>query len=185
MHEAGKEFGAGGTGAGQSLVTAAAASAALAKRESYSSYGTGANSAVQQEEGADLAASVRQYAHMALKRQWLILSIALVTVVLGGLHTLLKTPLYSATVRIQIEREPAKILEGGATFSQRGGGRNRFPADPIRALEKPRHGRTNCVFPAAWRRRGFSQTPRLFSDTEPSQRRCSQREIRLSRGACR
>ena len=115
MHEAGKESGAGGTGAGQSLVTAAAASAALAKRESYSSYGTGANSAVQQEEGADLAASVRQYAHMALKRQWLILSIALVTVVLGGLHTLLKTPLYSATVRIQIEREPAKILEGGAT----------------------------------------------------------------------
>ena len=114
MHEAGKEPGAGGSDTGHSLVTAGAAQTALTKREAYG-YGAGANGPAQQEDEADLAASVRQYAHMLLKRQWLILSIALVTVVLGGLHTLLKTPLYLATVRIQIEREPAKILEGGAT----------------------------------------------------------------------
>ena len=48
-----------------------------------------------------------------LKRKWLILSVILVFFVLGAVRTLLQTPLYSATVRIQIEREPAKIIEGG------------------------------------------------------------------------
>ena len=52
---------------------------------------------------------------MVVKRKWLILSVALVFTVLGGVRTLMKTPLYTATVRIQIEREPAKIVESGAT----------------------------------------------------------------------
>ena len=52
---------------------------------------------------------------MVLKRRWLILGIALAFFVLGGVRVLLQTPLYSATVRIQIEREPAKIVEQGMT----------------------------------------------------------------------
>ncbi len=51
---------------------------------------------------------------MVLKRRWLILGITLGFLALGGIQTLLQTPLYSATVRIQIEREPAKVVEGGA-----------------------------------------------------------------------
>ena len=68
-----------------------------------------------QDEGADFAVTLRQYFYMVLKRKWLILSVALAFVVLGGVMTLLKTPLYTATVRIQIEREAAKVVEGGAT----------------------------------------------------------------------
>ena len=66
------------------------------------------------DEEKDLSVKLRQYLYMVLKRRWLILSITLAFFVLGGVRVLLQTPLYSATVRIQIEREPAKIVEGGA-----------------------------------------------------------------------
>ena len=67
------------------------------------------------DEGNDLAVTLRQYAYMVVKRRWLILGIALAFFVLGGVRILLQTPLYTATVRIQIEREAAKIVEGGTT----------------------------------------------------------------------
>src|SRR5207245_2710612 len=44
------------------------------------------------------------------KRKWLILGIAGAFVVLGTVRTLMTTPLYSATVRLQIERNVAKIV---------------------------------------------------------------------------
>ncbi len=116
MHDAGREAGPDRPNRGQNLVTAGAAQGgALARRETYGTYGTGGYGLTPQEDGNDLASTVRQYVHMLFKRKWLILSIALVSLVLGGVRTLLKTPLYSATVRIQIEREPTKVLEGGAT----------------------------------------------------------------------
>ena len=59
--------------------------------------------------------TLRQYLYMVVKRKWLILGVAILFTVLGGVRTLMKTPLYTATVRIQIEREPAKIVENGAT----------------------------------------------------------------------
>ena len=59
--------------------------------------------------------TLRQYLYMVVKRKWLILGVAILVTVLGGVRTLMKTPLYTATVRIQIEREPAKIVENGAT----------------------------------------------------------------------
>jgi capsular exopolysaccharide synthesis family protein len=66
-------------------------------------------------EGSELAVTIRQYLYMAVKRRWLISSITLVFLVLGGVQTFLVTPLYRATVRIQIEREPVKIVESGTT----------------------------------------------------------------------
>ena len=66
-------------------------------------------------EDEDLAVTLRQYLHMVLKRKWLILGSALAFFVLGGIWTRFKTPLYSATVRIQIDRATAKIIESGAT----------------------------------------------------------------------
>jgi polysaccharide biosynthesis transport protein len=78
------------------------------------------------QEGSDLAAMVRQYLHLALKRKWLILSSALVFAALGGVRTALKTPLYVATVRVQIERESTKILEGGSTAPTETDYRNDF-----------------------------------------------------------
>ena len=68
-----------------------------------------------QDEGESLAVTLRQYLYMVLKRKWLILSVVTVFGVLGSVLTFMKTPLYTATVKIQIEREPTKIVEGGAT----------------------------------------------------------------------
>ena len=74
-----------------------------------------------EQEGKDLAVTIRQYLHMVLKRKWLILSLSLAFVVLGGIHAALKTPLYLASARIQIDREPMKVIEGGSVTSEAGG----------------------------------------------------------------
>jgi polysaccharide biosynthesis transport protein len=110
MHDAGKE--AGARPGGQALV---AAWPARGVPEKYGAYGPGGGYAPHQDEGGDLGASLRHYIYIVLKRKWLILSLALLFVALGGVRTFLKTPLYLATARIQIEREPVKIVEGGAT----------------------------------------------------------------------
>jgi capsular exopolysaccharide synthesis family protein len=50
---------------------------------------------------------------IVIKRKWLILAIAAVSVAIGGLRTLMITPMYTATVRIQIDAKALKIVEGG------------------------------------------------------------------------
>ena len=97
---------------GRALIKAESTAVGQDRRDPYASLGLGSDSLA---EGNDLSVTLRQYLYMVLKRKWLILGIALVFFVLGGVRTLLQTPLYSATVRIQIEREPAKVLEGGTT----------------------------------------------------------------------
>src|SRR5271165_4584623 len=67
------------------------------------------------DEGQPLAVTLRQYFHIVLKRRWLILSIAVVFTVLGTVQAFLKTPLYMAGVRVQIERESVKVVESGST----------------------------------------------------------------------
>ncbi len=47
------------------------------------------------------------------KRKWLVLSVIIAFVALGAVDTLMKTPLYTATVRLQIDRNVAKVVEGG------------------------------------------------------------------------
>src|SRR5919109_1885447 len=54
-----------------------------------------------------------EYWRILNKRKWLIASITAVFVVLGTVRTLMMTPLYTATVRLQIDRNAAKIVEGG------------------------------------------------------------------------
>src|SRR6187431_2627127 len=46
------------------------------------------------------------------KRKWLILSIAAAFVVLAAVRTLMQTPLYTASVRLQIDQNVAKIVQG-------------------------------------------------------------------------
>ena len=74
------------------------------------------------EAGADFSAALMQYVHLALKRKWLILSIVLAMGGLGTLKAFLTTPRYTAAVRIQIEREAAKVLERGSAAPQEEGG---------------------------------------------------------------
>ncbi|WP_246742739.1 GumC family protein [Rhodomicrobium vannielii] len=94
----------------QALVRAEAYAVAPA-RLGYASVGYGA----APEEEEKLAVSFRRYAHLLGKHKWVIMGMILTSCVLGAIHTLLKTPLYAANVRIQIEREGAKIVESGTT----------------------------------------------------------------------
>jgi succinoglycan biosynthesis transport protein ExoP len=64
------------------------------------------------ESPDQFARKLLEYWHILNKRKWLILSIAASFLVLGGLRTLMETPLYTATVRLQIDRNVAKIVEG-------------------------------------------------------------------------
>ena len=54
-----------------------------------------------------------EYLRILLKRRWLILSIVAASLVFGAVITLMKTPLYTSTVRLQIDHNVAKIVEGG------------------------------------------------------------------------
>ncbi len=63
-----------------------------------------------------------EYWRILNKRKWLILSILGAFVALGTLRTLMQTPLYTAAVRLQIERNVAKIVEGGNIGSSAEGG---------------------------------------------------------------
>ena len=129
---------------GRSLVKADTTAVARESRDPYASLSLGSASL---DEGNDLAVTLRQYAYMVVKRRWLILSIALAFFVLGGVRVLFQTPLYTATVRMQIEREAAKIVEGGTTSPVESGSTD-FLRNSIRALEKPKHGRA-CRVDAA------------------------------------
>ena len=53
------------------------------------------------------------YWRIVNKRKWLILGIVAAFVSLSAVRTLMQTPLYTATVRLQIDRNVAKIVEGG------------------------------------------------------------------------
>ncbi len=118
MHDAHKDADHERAVSGQALVPAGNVAVGAARRDSYYPIGLEA----PENEGNDLGVMLRQYLHMVLKRKWLILSITLVFVVLGGVRALLKTPLYSATSRIQIDREPVKVIEGGSTSPSEEGG---------------------------------------------------------------
>ena len=53
------------------------------------------------------------YWRIVNKRKWVILSILGAFVAYGALKVLMETPLYTATVRLQIDRAAAKVVEGG------------------------------------------------------------------------
>src|SRR5579883_3032420 len=80
-------------------------------------YGYGYGPPPLASEG-DLAASFLHYVRIALKRRWLILSVIAAVVVIGTLKALMTTPRYAATVRIQIDREAAKVFESNSSTQQ-------------------------------------------------------------------
>lgn len=56
---------------------------------------------------------IREYLRIFNKRKWVIVAIAGTIVALAGLATLMVTPRYTATLRLQIDRNVAKIVESG------------------------------------------------------------------------
>ncbi len=61
----------------------------------------------------DFRLNLLEYWRILNKRKWVIVSVMGVFVALGALQALMETPLYTATVRLQIDRNVAKVVEGG------------------------------------------------------------------------
>jgi polysaccharide biosynthesis transport protein len=57
--------------------------------------------------------TLHDYLRILFKRRWLIVSIVGAAIVLGTVSTLMKTPLYTSTVRLQIDPNTAKIVQAG------------------------------------------------------------------------
>jgi polysaccharide biosynthesis transport protein len=121
MHNA-KDGTQGHPHSGQALVPAGRLAVGPVRRDPFQPIGLDSLDGDDNEVGIAL----RQYLHILVKRKWLILSFALVFVVLGGVRAILKTPLYAAASRIQIDREAGKIVEGGATSPSEEGGADFF-----------------------------------------------------------
>ena len=67
---------------------------------------------VVESEGGD-GFDLREYWRILNKRKWVVISVLVACVALGAIYTLMKTPLYTATVRLQIDRNVTKVVEGG------------------------------------------------------------------------
>src|ERR1700730_10296795 len=65
------------------------------------------------ELGDSPAFVLLQYWRILNRRKWLILGVVTAFMVLGAVRTLMMTPLYAATARIQIDRTVAKIVQSG------------------------------------------------------------------------
>src|SRR6516225_1484078 len=64
------------------------------------------------EEGEQSGFNLLEYWRILNKRKWLILSIVAAFIVLTAVRTLMQTPLFTATVRVQID-PVTKIVESG------------------------------------------------------------------------
>ena len=64
------------------------------------------------EESDPLSLNLLEYWRILYKRKWLILAIAVGFVVLAALRTLMAAPIYTSTVRLQID-PPSRVVEGG------------------------------------------------------------------------
>lgn len=95
---------------GKRSLTKAPDEAAIAPRDLYPQNGRYPASF---DEGPDLAETVREYIRILTRRKWLVLSILGIVTTLGTLYALLSTPLYTSTVRLQIDRNVAKVVEDG------------------------------------------------------------------------
>lgn len=88
-----------------------AAKIAPAKYEPY--HHVGAYGGAPPDPTSDLRLNILECWRILNKRKWLILSVLVASVAIGSLPKLMETPLYTATARLQIDRNVAKIIEGG------------------------------------------------------------------------
>lgn len=72
------------------------------------------------DQSPDLASRIREFLRIVNRRKWIVLSIVGVIVTIGTIRTLMMTPLYTSTVRIQIDRNAVKVVEDGSVASSDG-----------------------------------------------------------------
>lgn len=70
---------------------------------------------------SDFGIDLLEYWRTIYKRRWLILSIVSAIVAIGLVRTLMQTPLYMSTARIQIDYQSAKVVEGGNVTANESG----------------------------------------------------------------
>jgi polysaccharide biosynthesis transport protein len=92
---------------------------ALAGRDPY--YYPGASVGFSNDPPTGFHLELIEYLRIVIKRRWLILSVVASSLVLAVVITLMKTPLYTSTLRLQIDRGAAKIVEGGNITPTEGG----------------------------------------------------------------
>jgi polysaccharide biosynthesis transport protein len=73
----------------------------------------GAYPAAMDPETAGLVSKLFEFWWILKRRKWVVLSVFLAFLTIGMLLTLMTTPLYTATVRLQVDRNVAKVVEGG------------------------------------------------------------------------
>ena len=61
----------------------------------------------------DFGIDLLEYWRIFNRRKWLILGIAAACLALGAIYTLMQTPLYTASARMQIDRKASKVVERG------------------------------------------------------------------------
>jgi polysaccharide biosynthesis transport protein len=76
-------------------------------------YGRGGRYPTYGSEPSGPGGDLFEYWRILKKRKSMILSVLLACVAIGVLLTLMATPLYTSTVRLQIDRNVAKVVEGG------------------------------------------------------------------------
>jgi Chain length determinant protein len=77
----------------------------------YGHYGNGYGYGSSDDTG--IRTKVFTYWRIIYKRKWLIAAIVTACVAFGALTTLMKTPLYTSSVRLQIDRAGTKVFKGG------------------------------------------------------------------------
>src|SRR5260370_17625682 len=73
----------------------------------------GAYPAAIHPETTGFVAKLFEFWWVLKKRKWVVLSVLLAFLAIGALLTLMTTPVYMATVRLQIDRNVAKLVEAG------------------------------------------------------------------------
>ena len=71
------------------------------------------------ETPSDFKLDLFGYVHLLVKHRWVIVSIVVAAVALGAVMTLMQTPLYTSTVRLQIDRNAAQIVKAGDITAER------------------------------------------------------------------
>ncbi|MCB1484099.1 MAG: polysaccharide biosynthesis tyrosine autokinase [Hyphomicrobiaceae bacterium] len=71
------------------------------------------------EEQGGLGIDIFEYLRVVNKRKWLILSIVAACVALGGIRTLMQTPMFTSVVRLQIDNV-TKVLDSGNLIQAEG-----------------------------------------------------------------
>ncbi len=96
---------------------------AVASSNAAGGYGFGTYSVAESTgEDIDLVALARRLFGIAMKWRYVILGSAAVFMAAALAYIFLTTPLYSATVRIQIDREAGKVVDGGLLSPAEQGG---------------------------------------------------------------